>query len=358
MIACNPDNELHWIYRRFHPESEEHYESPGLDPVTGDPIPSYFDQGYRMITMTSDSNRYLSKAALNQLKNKDESFQRRYRRGEWGIPEGQIHKVDPQSIVPGTPDLVAKLVEKCTLHRSMDHGDSSPTCCAWWAVDKHGNIYLYREYYQGDKLVSDHREAITKMSAGEEYYLNLADPSIFDKTIQKGGEKWSIAEEYADVQSLDPKTAIWWDIGVNDELSTRNRINEYLKVDPQHKNPFTEEMGAPRLYFIIRTPEYPQGVDEILKQVRAQRREKVGMHLGKPIFSDDRDEKITDHGYDPVRYFIASRPPWAREEPRKIPKRSFEGIRREMKRSKRRGLYEQLQKKAKMDAIARRVASA
>jgi hypothetical protein len=46
-----------------------------------------------------------------------------------------------------------------------------------------------------------------------------------------------------------------------------------------------------------------------LKQTRNQRRVKIGTDLGHPIFSDERDPDITDHGYDPVRYMIASRPP-------------------------------------------------
>ena len=41
---------------------------------------------------------------------------------------------------------------------------------------------------------------------------------------------------------------------------------------------------------------------------RAQRRLKVGSDLGKPIFSDERDPGIVDHGYDVLRYAIAARP--------------------------------------------------
>ncbi len=47
----------------------------------------------------------------------------------------------------------------------------------------------------------------------------------------------------------------------------------------------------------------------MLRELRNQRRVKMGTELGRPIFSDERDPTIVDHGYDNVRYFIASRPP-------------------------------------------------
>jgi hypothetical protein len=49
-------------------------------------------------------------------------------------------------------------------------------------------------------------------------------------------------------------------------------------------------------------------VQHILSETRAQRRVKIGTDLGKPIFSDERDPGIVDHGYDVLRYAIAARP--------------------------------------------------
>lgn len=352
MIACNPDNELHWIYRRFHPDSPEWQESPGLT-ATGEEIPSYRDQGYKLITMPSDSNRFLPESALNQLKVRDESFQKRYRRGEWGIPEGQIHQISDLSLIEGDPILVETIKNRSTLHRVLDHGDTAPTACGWFAVDRAGNIFCYREYYMPDKRISDHRANIHKMSKGESYVRQLADPSIFDQTSQKGGVKWSVAEEYADGVDLSRDTAIWWEPADNNELGTRNRINEYLAVDPERVHPITGKKGSPRLFFITKTQAYPMGCDAIIKDIRSQRRERVGMSLGKPIFSDERDTNIRDHGYDVVRYMVASRPSPSREAGRKVPARSFEGIRRQIKLNKRRGLQAKLASMAKYDAIAR-----
>lgn len=308
IIACNPDNELHWIYRRFHPESDEHFipKVPEYDhgnpPKPTGKVMSYHDLGYKMITMASTTNRFLTKQNIAALLVQDESFQKRYVRGEWGSPEGTIHEIHPSSLVPGTQALVDMLVRTCKLHRTMDYGDSAPTAVLWWAVDSEGNSICYREYYVPDRLISEHRRELHRLSRDcngvqERYGFNLADPSIFNKMPQAKGGRWCVADEYSNVK-YDPQTPIFWAPADNNELGTRNRINEYLRIDPNRKNPFTGELGAPRLYFLTRTPEYELGCYQSVRQLRAQRRVRLGTDLGKPTFTDERDENVTDHAYD------------------------------------------------------------
>jgi hypothetical protein len=51
------------------------------------------------------------------------------------------------------------------------------------------------------------------------------------------------------------------------------------------------------------------GVSHVLRELRSQRRVKIGTDMGRPAFSDERDATIADHGYDCCRYFLASRAP-------------------------------------------------
>ncbi|RPJ54591.1 MAG: hypothetical protein EHM23_28615 [Acidobacteria bacterium] len=315
MIACNPDVETHWIYRRFHPESREWQDK-------------WRGMGYKMVQMRSDENKFLPKYNLDVMLSKDESFVRRFVRGEWGIPEGQIHAVSPLSILTTNPEdqghpdrgiyvdgreILEYLRRSCTLHRTLDHGDAQPTCCLWWAVDREGNVIFYREYYKPNTLISDHRENITKLSEGEKYQFNLADPSIFYLTMQKYGGRWSVNDEYADCKNLPRENALFWQPADNNELGTRNRISEYLRVDPNRIHPITKEKGSPHLFLLLGSPQYPQGCEQTLRQLKSQRREKIGSESGRPIFGDDRDMAIPDHAYDCLRYAIASRPPVAVE---------------------------------------------
>jgi phage terminase large subunit len=319
MLACNPDTELHWLWRRFHPDSSEWRDK-------------YAKKNYKMFQMDSRENKFLPKQNLDAMLEQDESFVRRFVYGQWGIPEGQIHFVDPLSIIEGSDEIVRYLNNSCTLHRSMDHGDASPTCCLWWAVDRSGNVIFYREYYVPNRLVSDHRKAITELSQYEKYDFNLADPSIFFLTQQKHGGRWSTADEYSDCRNLPRETAIFWQPADNNELGTRNRINEYLRVDPKRIHPFTKNEGSPRLFFLQKSSSFPYGCDHVLRQTRSARREKVGSEQGRPIFSDERDDKLPDHAYDPLRYAMASRPPIAAEISQRMGKRTFNAVRAEYKR--------------------------
>lgn len=324
MLAVNPDTELHWVYRRFHPDSAEHRQKniPELNTDTGQPtgnLLSYADLGYRLFDIPTLDNRFLSTENKQALLTKDDAFKRRYVFGLWGVPEGAIHVIPPESLIEGSPELLAYLRANCTLHRFMDHGESSPTCCLWMAVDKNANVFFYREYYLPNALISTHRQNITALSEGERYAFDQADPSIFHRINRPGakasdnnkehGGKWCVGDEYAEVTSLPRETAIFWAPADNNEMGTRNRINEYLKVDPERIHPITLQKGSPRLFFITANATYPQGLVHALKETRAQRRVKIGTDVGRPVFSDERDPDVTDHAYDPVRYGIASRPP-------------------------------------------------
>lgn len=319
MLTCNPDIEEHWIYRRFHPESADHRQPlvPELDRATGQPsgkLLSYADLGYRMFFFVSDDNKFLPAANRQYLYAHDDAFIRRNVKGIWGLPEGAIHTIDARSLVPGTRELLAFLRRTCRLYRLLDHGDTAATCCLWMAVDKAGNAWWYREYYLPNALISTHRRHIADLSEQETYEWDRADPSIFDKVRSRVGEvdvtkRYSVADEYKDSSLGQTAPPIYWKPADNNELATRNRINEYLRVDPERIHPVTLTKGAPRVYFVTATDGYPQGCVHVLRQIRAQRRVKIGTELGKPLFSDERDPNITDHAYDPFRYGMASRPP-------------------------------------------------
>jgi len=345
MLACNPDTELHWLYRRFHPDSPEHWERK-FTREDGTKY-SYHDLGYKMWMMDSRENKFLPKQNIELLMTKDESFVRRFVRGEWGIPEGQIHYIPGESFIDGSYDLLESLRQRCVLYRVLDHGDASPTCVLWFAVDEAGNVFCYREYYKPNLLISQHRKNIYEYSKYaindpsvdyiEKYKGELADPSIFLKNQQRKDGFHSVADEYGDCKGQPRRTAIFWQRGDNDELGTRNRINEYLRVDPDRVHPITGERGAPRLYFMKRNENYPRGCYHVIQETRAQRRVKIGSDLGKPIFCDDRDEDIPDHSYDCLRYMIAERAPVAPKEKEVRNPRSFDEIAARHDRFMRRG---------------------
>ena len=59
---------------------------------------------------------------------------------------------------------------------SLDPASTGVTAALWGAVDDKGNIYLYREYYERDKVISEHAKSIKIFTAGEPVDIWLIDP--------------------------------------------------------------------------------------------------------------------------------------------------------------------------------------
>jgi len=301
IVLCNPDTQFHWIYQRFHPDSVNR-------------LPNHI-----MIEAQTDPNLG-DIETISQMLNRDEEWVKKYYRGEWGISDAQIHTLNSQSILEPNDELLEQISKRASLFRSLDHGDSAPTCCLWFAAL--GNIYIcYREYYVPNGLISDHRWAINDLSGDEVYSGNYVDPSIFRKAAQKDGAFWSVSDEY--ITSDIDAPPLSWIAADNNEFATRNRINELIRIYPNVTHPITKQPNAPKLYFIKKTRDYPYGCHYAITELQSQRRKKIGDINGKTLYSDDREISIPDHAYDPTRYFIAMHGVPSKAPRRIPPRRSF-----------------------------------
>ena len=319
--TCNPESETHWLYRYYHPDSTEKRD------------------GYIYREFPSTENPALDPETLQVMLSKDPAWVKRFVYGKWGISDASIHRILSDSVITPSDDFIKNLLGKASLCRVLDHGDASPTACIWFATYQ-GQYFAYREYYKPGELISNHRKAISAMSGMENYTMSIADPSIFKKAAQKNGGFWSVADEYAD--STMDSTPIFFIKGDNDELSTRNRINELLALDKWSKHPLTGESPAPRLYFIQRSNTVSSnfGVGNIINETRSQRRKKLSEINGKPIYSDEREGSVADHAYDCLRYFVASHLSSREASPPAPRENSFLGIRNRVKAMRKAGIMD------------------
>lgn len=300
-LLCNPDTQFQYIYRKYHPDSID--REPGY----------YFVEGEWDASLGSYET-------YEQALKHDDEWVSKYVRGQWGRSSAQVHFLRPESVLMPTPQLVERIKTNGNLFRSLDHGDSAPTCCLWFAAV--GGVYIcYREYYVPSKVVSYHRQAIHDLSLGEEYSGNYADPSIAKIQNQNKSGFWNIQKEYLTDDIEAPP--LFWQLADNNEFATRNRINELLMPSARFKHPVTGESPAPGLYFIKKTSEYPHGCTEAIRQLGAQRKELLGTVDGKSVYSDDRDKNVVDHAYDPTRYFVAMHGSSPRMAMRQPPRHSF-----------------------------------
>ena len=297
----------HWITRRWWEKGADRE--------------MYRKQGYKVVIGSTRENPNLTKTYVSgRLAMGKEYVERFVDALSWGANEGRIFKISEQSYLEPTADLMAKIRGSMRLHRVLDPGDYTTTACLWYATDQDGNVFFYREYGEDNELVSTHRFNIYELSRKDSfneseppiYNSNIADPVIANKTRGRSLDKppqWSVQDEYTDRRIMDPKTAIYWRKANNDESMTISRVREYLREDSTHRNPITGEKGAPRIYFVKKTYDYPDGIHETITDIIAAKRKEVGQNAdGTKQFGDERDTDVRDHYLDCVRYAIGMRP--------------------------------------------------
>ena len=315
-ILINPpdEGELHYLIQRFHPKSEEWQKRWSH-------INDY-------VWSSSRDNKALPKENLENMLSRDPEWVARYVDAEIGQGAGAIHQIHESSVQEVKPEFIEHLKQRASLCRVMDHGSTAPTCCLWFASLK-GFHYCYQEYYQPNTLISQHRKNINDLSAGDYYTFNLADPAIFKKSTEKFGGFWTVADEYIDA-SLDSPSIVWLPAD-NNEFATRNRINELLKFDRSLVNPITGELGSPRIFFLKRNADNPQGCYHVIRETKGQKKLLLDTINGKAIYSDDRDDKVSDHSYDCLRYYCASHLTGKPDPIKKPGERSFLGMVKRLK---------------------------
>jgi hypothetical protein len=340
IILCNPpdEGEFSYIWQRYHPDSPEHREK--------------YSKTHAYFESASFENKALPKEVLQTMLSRDEEWVKRYVYGKFSKGVGAIHEISPLSLIHvGEKDdfdrltvsaewIAKNVIGRGVLARVLDHGASSPTCCTWWAAIKGGCYFCYREYYSANEVISVHRRRINELSPPEEYYvMNLADPAIFKKTQEKYGGFWTVADEYMDKElNSEP---IYWSPADNNELATRNRINELLRVDPDIEHPITKQKGSPRLFFIQRSNLYPNGAYHVIRETSSQKKVLLDTVNGRPIYGDDREKSVSDHAYDTLRYYVAQHLRDTRVVKEKLKPNSFKAMQMRIKALKKSGYFEE-----------------
>ena len=333
MALVNPDSFLHWGYRRFHPDSPE---------------AAKYAKTHAYFSASTHDNPAIAQSLKDEMLSRDPAWVDRFYWGKWGIAGGAIHYINPLSILsradPGTghthikQDDLAKLLDVIKRdgirYRAMDHGEKAPTCCLWFAwlsptalhrnygIKSKGVHVCYREYYQPDRLISYHRQAIADLSGDETYNGSYADPDIFRKHSQKYGGRWTVADEYMDKKINAPR--VNWSPADNNEMATRSAVAEMLTPHNDIVHPITGESPSPQLLFIKLHAEYPHGCSRAIMETQAAKHKRIGSENGTDIYSDERDPNTDDHAYDPVRYYaVMPKSSELPERPKVIPQFSF-----------------------------------
>ena len=178
-----------------------------------------------------------------------------------------------------------------------------------YKVSPEGDVIRFKEYYDKEKLISEHCSAINKMAKGYSISQWIADPSAFNKTREKLGQLYSIADELEDYGiSIRP--------GENSVDAGINRMGEYLNINTNRSHPYNKDVaGSPRFF--------------MTESCINARREIAEYRVVPNKLSDRGDRKWmpykhNDHTVDEERYALMSRPliTVAAPEPVPVNKRS------------------------------------
>lgn len=300
-ITFNMDGH-NWIWRRF-------LRRLGRD---GRPLKNAED--YFLVTATTlENKKHLPKDYVDGLLAQPADYVKRFVYGSWDTFAGQVYdEFNPSiHILPNAfeiPDSWEK-------YRAIDHGQAMghATVCLWAAVDFHGNIFIYKEYFAEGLAVSanaenindlsKYRDPITGEMKFESYNNTFIDPSTHRKSQSKDGYIYSVADEYIDhgINTLPAQ---------NDILAGVSHVKEYLKVNPEHFHPILQDengefiKGAPRLYI------FPQ-CNHLIEELPQYRWKQYSARLSGNIDRDAPSEapiKRNDNCVDTLRYIISSRP--------------------------------------------------
>lgn len=163
----------------------------------------------------------------------------KYLDGSWNIGEGSPFKeLNAEYHVLEDIDWVGMKLIGC-----IDPASTGVTAYLQCGIDSDENLYALEEYYQKDRLISQHAAAVLSMMTryGVQDYT-LIDPSTEAKTLQGSYELYSVQEEYRrhGVMTMAARRA-------NIEVGI-NLICELLHLSPKHRHPRTQQPGAPRLF--------------------------------------------------------------------------------------------------------------
>ena len=183
--------------------------------------------------------------------------------GDWHTTSGLVL----DEVVPDVHFIDRFAIDSSyTLYRAVDHGTRNPTACLWFAVDKQGFIYCYREYYSVGKTISENVRNIVAMSGNRLEPDETKDDEIgyelkrFSEVCEKESYAKTVLDSRSfstmDAQSGRPTGWVYRACGLMCHKASGKHdefriplVKELLRINHDLVNPITGEQGSPRLFF-------------------------------------------------------------------------------------------------------------
>jgi hypothetical protein len=217
--------------------------------------------------------------------------------GDWNFFEGQVfgnlsrvHDIDTYF---DTRDARAwrEFHAGTRIIGSLDHASTGVTSYGLTGIDKDENEFQLCKMYRRNRLISEHAAEIKSLKRhyNQPDYQVIA-PSTESKTLQNSHFDGEDSARLFSVQDAYSREGLNFVSAHRRSISVGiDRMKELLRVDPNHRNPFTQELGSPKMFISrSRCPDLWRELTEL--QIVD------GEYIG------------SDHSIDRVRYVAMSRP--------------------------------------------------
>ena len=265
--TCNPGGVGHnYIKRLFIDRLYENSEKP---------------ENYIFIPARVTDNKVLMEADpeyINNLMALPEHLRKGYLDGEWDIIEGQYFSEFQRKIHVCKPFRIPATWKR---FRAMDWGYNDPCCVLWFAVAPDRRIYVYREYYDRQRLAKDVAKEVRSASKHEAIAYTVASPDAWQ---QRGNGNAKQGESIADTFRLNGVPLLAAD---NSRLSGWQRVRENLAIAPD---------GQP--YMLIF-----ENCTNLIRTLPLLTYGKISTNK-----HEDVSDNCEDHAPEALRYGLMSRP--------------------------------------------------
>lgn len=277
------------------------------------------------VRITEDDFQYIWADSFSNIENLEDEYVaslyampdhmfERYVMGSRDSFEGQIYSMIDPDIHKIPAFEIPKSWPKFLL---LDHGVRNPTAAVWVTIDEDNNVIVYREHYKasGDDgmewVISQHCDAILEAMHDEHDTVcpyketpdrMLADPAIFDRTLQRDGQHYTIAEEYREQSEGKINFNPWKKANNNEQkLAQINRVSEYLMLNSGREHIVTEESPAPQLYF------FDTCTNTFEEHLQFRWKKKAKQLVGDEQNQPEKARNYMDHTVDCICGFIAEK---------------------------------------------------
>ena len=259
LLTANPS--LGWVYHKlvkpYHDFKAGRYNADLLcqrDPVTQMPVLDSEGKPIPLIEVfeatTYDNAQNLPPDFIAGLEAKYTGKMRdRYLLGKWVAFDGvvyteydaSIHRVSDKYLQAHISAL-RDAGEEFNVLEAYDLGITVPSCYLYALVDSQQNVYITDGFYEAP---FDLEQQVKRMKAirGDDNDEEInADPSIFRKNSIVMGVPIAPAQLFA-ARGIRMRRA------PNERMSGIVNVMQYLRLQKSLVNPFTGQLGAPKLYF-------------------------------------------------------------------------------------------------------------